>query len=159
MTSGSTNGEAWVEVVDSLLDVRTDPATERFDAELAAAVADGTVSPEAAHRLRFWQRASVRALADHVRTVLPVALGALDAARHDAGQYVDESAAILAAAEADARAQAATDDADEPPAPADLTARRASATAAPDRSTLEAGSPRLLVAGLTAVPLSADRPR
>ena len=85
-------------MVGGLIDARTDPATARFDAELAAAEASGAVSPEAAHRLRFWQRASVRALADHARTVLPIALGALDAARRDAEEHADQGDAALAAA-------------------------------------------------------------
>ncbi len=83
-------------MVGGLIDARTDPATARFDAELATAEASGAVSPEAAHRLRFWQRASVRALADHARTVLPIALGALDAARRDAEEHADQGDAALA---------------------------------------------------------------
>jgi hypothetical protein len=69
--------------VAGLLEARIDPVTERFDAELAAAVDAGTVSPEAARTLRFWQRASLRALVDHGRSVLPPALGALEAARQE----------------------------------------------------------------------------
>jgi hypothetical protein len=88
--------DVWADVVGGLIDARSDPATARFDAELATAEASGAVSAEAAHRLRFWQRASVRALADHARTVLPIALGALDAARRDAVEHADQGDAALA---------------------------------------------------------------
>ena len=37
----------------------------------------------------------MRLLADHARTVLPVALGALDAARTEAERYADEAAGVL----------------------------------------------------------------
>ena len=61
-----------------------DPATARFDAELAAAVAardrHGRGGPD---RLRFWQRAGIRGLVEHARTCPggPPALAALEAAR------------------------------------------------------------------------------
>ena len=67
----------------------------RFDAELAAAVTRGEVSPETAKRLRAWQRASVRGVADHVRAVVPTVLAALESARADArAQVVDLAAAF-----------------------------------------------------------------
>ncbi len=91
--------DVWYDLVGGLLDARDDPATARFDAELAAGLADGTLTQDAAHRLRFWQRASVRSLADHARTVVPVALGALAAARHEAERYAEEAAAALGEAE------------------------------------------------------------
>ena len=89
---------AWADLVAGLLDTRADPVTARFDEELAAAVAAGSVSEAAAHSLRFWQRASIRAVTDHVRTVVPTALDALDASRADAERYVREAAAVLAEA-------------------------------------------------------------
>ena len=85
-------------MVGGLIDARTDPATPPVHAERGTAEAPGAVRPEAAPRLRFWQRASVRALADHARTVLPIALGALDAARRDAEEHADQGDAALAAA-------------------------------------------------------------
>jgi hypothetical protein len=82
-SSASSRETAYAGLVAGLLEARIDPVTERFDAELAAAVDAGTVTPEAARTLRFWQRASLRALVDHGRSVLPPALGALEAARQE----------------------------------------------------------------------------
>ena len=95
MTPAVPARDVWSDLVGGLLDARTDPATARFDAELAAGLADGSLTEDAAHRLRFWQRASIRSLADHARTVLPVALGALEAARHEAERDVAEAADVL----------------------------------------------------------------
>ncbi len=89
MTTEGARHVAYADLVGGLLDARLDPATERFDAELAAAVADGTVPPEVARTLRFWQRASVRGLVEHARNVLPPALAALDAARGESQETVD----------------------------------------------------------------------
>ena len=72
------------DLVSGLLDARTDPATGRFDAQLDELVSSGAVTEQAARALRFWQRASLRALVDHTMAVLPTALGALDAARAEA---------------------------------------------------------------------------
>jgi hypothetical protein len=169
--------DVWADLVGGLLDARSDPATARFDADLAASVADGSVAPEVAHRLRYWQRASVRLLADHARTVLPVALGALEAARAEAEKYVQEAADALAAAEPEAEtdvpdepdAQPADEPAEEPTAaepPVSAapdvvtlpeTPRRASAPERGRPSTLEERRPRLLVAGLTTAPAYPDR--
>ena len=133
-----------------LIDARTDPATARFDAEMAEAVAAGALSEETAARLKFWQRASVRAVADHARTVLPVALGALDAARREAQEDVEGAAATLDAATA-ARAAAAepADDIVVPERPEEVDLLRRASTAERGRpSTLEEDRPRQLVAGL-----------
>jgi hypothetical protein len=89
MTTEGARHVAYADLVGGLLDARLDPATERFDAELAAAVAAGTVTGDAARTLRFWQRASVRGLVDHARHVLPPALAALDAARDESQETVD----------------------------------------------------------------------
>ena len=88
--------QVFADLVGGLLDAREDPAVVRFDAELAAAVTRGEVSPEAAKRLRAWQRASVRGVADHVRAVLPTVLTALESAREDARSQVVDLAAALA---------------------------------------------------------------
>ena len=93
MSSGQH--QVYADLVGGLLDAREDPAVVRFDAELAAMVTRGEVSPEAAKRLRAWQRASVRGVADHVRAVLPTVLAALESARDDArAQVVDLAAAF-----------------------------------------------------------------
>ena len=89
MTTEGARHVAYADLVGGLLDARLDPATERFDEELAAAVAEGTVTGDAARTLRFWQRASVRGLVDHARHVLPPALTALDAARDESQETVD----------------------------------------------------------------------
>jgi hypothetical protein len=142
--------DVWTDLVGGLIDARADPATARFDAELADAVTAGALSEETAGRLKFWQRASVRAVADHARTVLPVALGALDAARREAEEDVEVAAATLEAATV-ARA-AAADPAEDTVVPVqpdevDLL-RRASTREHVRPSTLDEDHPRQLVAGL-----------
>jgi len=142
--------DVWTDLVGGLIDARADPATARFDAELADAVAAGALSEESATRLRFWQRASVRAVADHARTVLPVALGAIDAARREAQEDVEVAEATLEAATA-ARA-AAAEPADDIVVPDRLEEvdllRRASTPEHGRPSTLEEDHPRQRVAGL-----------
>ncbi len=88
MTTEGARHVAYADLVGGLLDARDDPATEHFDAELAAALAAGTVTAEAARTLRFWQRASVRGLVEHARNVLPPALSALEAAREESKETV-----------------------------------------------------------------------
>ncbi|HEU4912978.1 MAG TPA: hypothetical protein VFV76_13875 [Actinomycetes bacterium] len=104
----------YADLVGGLLDSRDDPATERFDAELARAVDRGELDPDLARRLRFWQRSSLRALTDHTRTVLPTVLGVLAAARRDAHRDADELGATLAEAQPESAAPTA---ASEPAAP------------------------------------------
>ena len=88
MTTEGARHVAYADLVGGLLDARVDPATDHFDAELSAALAAGTVTPEAARTLRFWQRASVRGLVEHARNVLPPALSALEAARAESKETV-----------------------------------------------------------------------
>jgi hypothetical protein len=173
--------DAWSDLVSGLLDARDDPATARFDEELAAAVEAGEVTPHAAHRLRYWQRASLRALSDHVLTVVPASLGALAEAREDASRYADQAARTLA--DAARAAQDAAGRPDTPPArsantlPAEtpprvaqpetaaqqadlrlLSNERRASTEQPRRpSTLEEPAPRVLVAELTVLPSTLDR--
>jgi hypothetical protein len=142
--------DVWTDLVGGLIDARADPATARFDAELADAVAAGALPEETATRLRFWQRASVRAVADHARTVLPVALGALEAARREAHEDAKVAAATLEAATA-ARAAAAgsAEDTGVPVRPDEVDLLRRASTPEPARPrTLEGDRPRQLVAGL-----------
>jgi hypothetical protein len=126
VTADGIGRDVWYDLVGGLLDARDDPATARFDAELAAGLADGTLTEDAAHRLRFWQRASVRSLADHARTVVPVALGALAAARREAERYADEAAAALSEAQPAGQPEQPVDQAhdeseqpEQPPGPPD----------------------------------------
>lgn len=150
MTADDLGRDLWTDLVGGLIDARADPATARFDAELADAVTAGALSEETATRLKFWQRASIRAVADHARTVLPVALGALDAARREAEEDVEVAAGTLEAATA-VRAGAAEPAGDiglpVPPGEVDLL-RRASTPEDARPSTLEEDRPRQLVAGL-----------
>jgi hypothetical protein len=78
------------DLVAGLIDARDTPASDRFDAELEAAVEAGQLTLDAARRLRMWQRASVSELADHIRAVLPTALAALADAREAANRRVQE---------------------------------------------------------------------
>ena len=53
---GGRASAAYADLVAGLLDARPDPATERFDAELAAAEADGRIDAADRPVLRWWQR-------------------------------------------------------------------------------------------------------
>ena len=134
MSTEGARHVAYADLVGGLLDARLDPATERFDAELAAAVAAGTVTGDAARTLRFWQRASVRALVEHARQVLPPALAALDAARDEGQETVD--------AEQRSWAQATGD------APTGSTATASTSSADTSINLTEHRHSRLIVAGL-----------
>jgi hypothetical protein len=138
---------AYGDLLTALLDVRLDPATDRFDAELEAAEADGRIDPATARVLRWWQRESLRSMLEHTRTVVPPTLIALEKA---AGRVDDE---VEAASESWARV--AGDDA--PPTP-----NRHSRVPAPkdDEPATQITPPadlsehrrRMLVAGLTRKP-------
>jgi hypothetical protein len=89
MTTEGSRHVAYADIVGGLLDARLDPATRCFDAELATALAAGTVTAEAARTLRFWQRASVRGLVEHARYVLPPAMAALDGSWRESQQTME----------------------------------------------------------------------
>jgi hypothetical protein len=95
VTRDEARGSIWPDLVSGLLDTRTDPASDRFDAELASAVASGELSRRTAQRLRFWQRAAVNAADHHARTVVPAVLGVLETARSEAQADVERGAATL----------------------------------------------------------------
>jgi hypothetical protein len=144
MTSQRSREAAYADLVSGLLDLRTDPATERFDAELAAAEDEGRIDPQTAKVLRWWQRESLRTMVEHASTVLPPTMLALERSASGSEREVAVSARSWArAAENDEDGDSATDeDSDgdgthEPPAPppTDLSEHRR----------------RLLVAGLTRV--------
>ena len=175
MTTDETRGPVWSDLVSGLLDARTDPATARFDAELASAVAVGELSGRTAQRLRFWQRAAVNAVDDHARTVLPAVLGVLETARSDARAAVEQGGTTLDEADdistADRPApgeptsapqgQPSTASQQAEPAPAEQARiedlRRASTAWGERTSTLEGAAPRLFVADLRDV-AATDRP-
>ena len=75
-----------------------DHATARFDEELAAAEAAGTHRRPTARTLRWWQRESLRGVGDHLQSVLPGLLAALEDAERDAAEAVAASAESWAAA-------------------------------------------------------------
>jgi hypothetical protein len=74
---------AYAEAVAALLDATPREATERFDAELAAALTSGRIDTELARSLRWWQRETVRAVRDHAAAVLPPVISGLIAS-HEA---------------------------------------------------------------------------
>ncbi len=95
---GGVSTAAYASLVTALVGVRRDPATARFDAELAAAEAAGGVDPSVARTLRWWQRESVRGVEAHLAGVLPAVLTSLATAEHTALDAVASSAASWAAA-------------------------------------------------------------
>lgn len=121
---------AYADLVTGVLEARTDLATQRFDAEVAAAEAEGRIDARTARALRWWQREGLRALTEHARTALPPALAALDQAHSDAAR------GAVDAAEAWDRAVGDSGDPEPPAALTDLRERRR----------------RLLVAGLSPLP-------
>jgi hypothetical protein len=84
--------DRYAAIIASLLGARTDHAGARFDAEIDAAVADGRVDRETARTLRWWQRASVRAVEDYAATAIPAALAGRDDAEGRAVADADETA-------------------------------------------------------------------
>lgn len=136
------------DLVSGLLDGRDDPATARFDDELEHAVELGSVSPESAHRLRYWQRAAVRSLAEHVRTAVPGVLGLL-------AQLDDEARVSVEQLDATLGADPQQPPVDEPDVvdlrEVDDTPSAASPPPAPTTSTLESRA-RLILADLVTAP-------
>ena len=113
MTTEGARHVAYSDLVGGLLDARLDPATERFDEELTAAIAAGTLTADTARTLRFWQRASIRGLVEHARNVLPPALAALEVAHAESQETVE--------AEQQSWAQATGTSSTKPPNPPDPT--------------------------------------
>jgi hypothetical protein len=94
-----TSSDALVRsLLEPLLDARRQAATEQFDETLSAALGAGRITPELARELRFWQRASVHEVTDHVRTVLPAVLPVALEAVAEATRDADEAAAGAMAA-------------------------------------------------------------
>jgi len=88
----SGDASAYADLLAALLAVRSDPATARFDAEIAAAEARGSIDGPTARTLRWWQRESMRGLSDHLAEVLPDLLTHLFAAQAAASESVADSA-------------------------------------------------------------------
>ncbi len=102
-SSGADRASAYADLLGALLAARSDPATARFDAEIAAAEAAGTLDGPTARTLRWWQRESMRGIGDHLAEVLPGLLVALVDAERSADQAVADSAAAWAGATGAAR--------------------------------------------------------
>jgi hypothetical protein len=134
---------ALTDVVLALFDARPTPALERFDAEVAAAVAAGKLDTEAARTLRWWQRESDRGVRDYLAAVLPGVLDSLESATLDA------AGGVRAAADAWRRAGSvdrAADLAAPPVEPIDMAHRRRRQVVAamvPFTDSTSKGSPRL----------------
>lgn len=93
---------AYADVVAGLLDATPATATERFDAELADAVAAG-LDPGVARALRWCQRESVRAVREHAAVVLPPVIAALVASEAaQSGPAAEPLAIAIATAPAQA---------------------------------------------------------
>lgn len=82
---------AYAALVDALIALRRDPATERFDEYLAYAQETGRIDSPTARALRWWQRQSVRGVGDHLDGILPALLVQLEAADQAAIRAVDVS--------------------------------------------------------------------
>jgi hypothetical protein len=77
-------------LLEALLAARSTPANDRFDAEIAGAIARGQLDPTTARALRYRQRASVRAVETYLQETLAPLLRAREAAERHA---LDEVAA------------------------------------------------------------------
>lgn len=132
MTSKRSREAAYADLVAGLLDARTDPATDRFDAELAAAEDDGRVDAQTAKVLRWWQRESLRALVEHARVVMPPTLLSLEQAAAGADRETEASARSWARATGD---QSVLGEPAEPPAAAEPAGSAAPADTSEPAST------------------------
>jgi hypothetical protein len=142
---------AYADLVAALLDLSDPAPSATFDGALDAAVADGSLTPEQARRLRWLQRESVRRLVDHARTVLPSTLVALESElTGGVAEVSDPAAADVGAATTVPTAATATDGPDGPDDP--------EGSDGPEEPVppVDLHSRRLLVAGLRPLP---DGPR
>lgn|GEM_PF-2262565 len=101
MTSQRSREAAYADLVAGLLDLRADPATVRFDAELVAAQDEGRVDAQTAKVLRWWQRESLRTMVEHASAVVPPTMLALEAAAGGSEREVESSARSWARAAGD----------------------------------------------------------
>jgi hypothetical protein len=154
VTSQRSREAAYADLVAGLLDLRSDPATERFDAELAAAEEEGRIDPQTAKVLRWWQRESLRTMVEHASVVVPPTMLALEQAATGSEREVEVSAQSWARAAGDSftgeHAVASAADAAAADGAADAGDADASADVPPPTD-LSEHRRRLLVAGLTRV--------
>jgi hypothetical protein len=83
--------DAYAALVDALIALRRDPATQRFDEYLEYATEAGRIDEPTARALRWWQRQSVRGVEEHLEGLLPVILRQLEAADQAAIRAVELS--------------------------------------------------------------------
>ena len=83
--------DAYAALVDALIALRRDPATQRFDEYLEYATETGRIDEPTARALRWWQRQSVRGVEEHLEGLLPVILRQLEAADQAAIRAVELS--------------------------------------------------------------------
>lgn len=127
---------AYSEVLASLLALRPDPATLRFDTVLSELLAQDRIDPEAARELRWWQRESVRSVGDYLGDTAPALLVALESSRQTAE---DAAAAAARAWEQATRPQAPQPAADPRPAADPPTTTRGTDVVVDLRGTRRAG--------------------
>ncbi|BEP11884.1 hypothetical protein acdb102_01950 [Acidothermaceae bacterium B102] len=146
-TTGRLTGPLLDSLLQSLLAARTQPAADQFDDVVAAAVSEGTLPADLARQLRYWQRASVHEVTDHVRSVLPAVLPvALDAVTTSAD---DARRAAAAAVEV----WSGRDD-----GPADPPVRERHQHPAPSHDVPVAAEAVLSAPDVIALPAEADQP-
>lgn len=152
MTSGAdARTSAYRDLVAGLLEVRRDTASERFDAEVAAAQHDGRLDERTAKLLRWWQRESVRAITEHACRVIPPTLLALGAAEDSAMEDTDVADSAWARAAGDSLRDQPVGVADTPAVqPAPVTSD-ADVEVPPPADLAERRGRRMLLAGLTRV--------
>ncbi len=97
--SGQRRSPSYDQIVEALLAVAPGLATEKFDAELAAAEAQGRVTGPTARTLRWWQRQSTDELREHIRATLPQVLVILGHSLEDAQDSLESSEAAWDAAQ------------------------------------------------------------
>jgi hypothetical protein len=146
MTSRRSREGAYSDLIAGLLDVRNDAATERFDAELAAAEEDGRIDAQTSKVLRWWQRESLRTFVEHARVVVPPTLVALEQSATGTDREVEVSARSWA------RAAGGDTAAAEVPPVADPPGQDAESSQVTPPIDISAHRRRLLVAGLTRLP-------
>jgi hypothetical protein len=100
--------DRYTALVAALLGVRTDYASARFDAEVAAALAANRLDVATARTLRWWQRASVREVEGYAGSVLPAVLATRSDADTAAAIDSDEVATSWQRAQAQAPITAST---------------------------------------------------
>lgn len=142
----SARQAALTDLIGGVLESRRDTAGARFDAELDALQAQGEVSAEAARLLRYWQRASVRAVVEHARLVLPPTLAALAEADEEAERTVEDDSQSWSRTLAESAADSAETGGPPMPRPT-RTAGNPAGSRSP--TSLEEHRRRLLIAGLT----------